>query len=52
MGIPPGLELEGGSGLARMPKRLEALNGWLWLSSQPGEGTTMTAAVPLAVARR
>ncbi len=34
-------------GLSAAGQRLEALNGCLELSSQPGEGTTLTATVPL-----
>jgi PAS domain S-box-containing protein len=40
---PPGL----GMGLAGMRERLQSLNGWLVLESQPGQGTHLTAQIPL-----
>lgn len=41
-----------GFGLAGMRERLAALGGQLLLESNPGEGTTVTAALPLALAAR
>ncbi len=41
-----------GVGLAGMRERLTALGGQLLLESNPGEGTTVTAALPLARAAR
>lgn len=41
-----------GFGLAGMRERLTALGGQLLLESSPGEGTTVTAALPLARAAR
>jgi signal transduction histidine kinase len=41
-----------GFGLAGMRERLTALGGQLLLESNPGEGTTVTAALPLARAAR
>ena len=39
-----------GSGLTNMGDRLDALGGWLELTSQPGTGTTVSGSVPVASA--
>jgi uncharacterized protein YhfF len=43
-----GAEAEAGSGLAGLSDRVAALGGELVVSSPPGEGTTLTATIPLA----
>jgi signal transduction histidine kinase len=42
----------GGFGLTAMRERVEQLRGTLMVESAPGEGTTLMAAVPVAVGRR
>ena len=42
-----GADLAGGSGLAGLVDRMEALGGTLDVDSPVGAGTTVTAAVPL-----
>lgn len=42
----------GGFGLTAMRERVEQLRGTLIVESAPGEGTTLMAAVPVAVGRR
>jgi signal transduction histidine kinase len=46
-----GADLHGGSGLAGLKDRVEALGGRLWLHSTPGAGTTLHAELPLSQAR-
>ena len=36
----------GGSGLRGLADRVEALGGWLTVSSPPGRGTTLRAEIP------
>jgi signal transduction histidine kinase len=42
-----GADVTGGSGLAGLKDRIEALGGHLWLHSPPGAGTTLQADLPL-----
>jgi signal transduction histidine kinase/uncharacterized protein YhfF len=43
-----GADAGGGSGLAGLSDRVAALGGELTVASPPGEGTTLTAVIPLA----
>jgi signal transduction histidine kinase/uncharacterized protein YhfF len=43
-----GADLEGGTGLAGLRNRIEALGGTLVISSPPGEGTRLEARIPMA----
>jgi signal transduction histidine kinase len=45
-----GADVGGGSGLVGLTDRIEALGGRLTVSSPVGTGTTVRAAIPLAVA--
>nr|CRL71631.1 multi-sensor signal transduction histidine kinase [Mycolicibacterium malmesburyense] len=38
-----------GSGLVGLRDRVEALSGQLWVASRPGEGTTVSATMPVPV---
>jgi signal transduction histidine kinase len=42
-----GAELDGGSGIQGLMDRVGALSGTLGMESPPGEGTTVTATIPL-----
>jgi signal transduction histidine kinase len=42
-----GADFGGGSGLAGLKDRAEALGGWLSLHSPPGAGTVLEMALPL-----
>ena len=46
-----GADVTGGSGLAGLRDRAEALGGRLWLHSPPGEGTTLQVQLPVGQAR-
>jgi signal transduction histidine kinase len=46
-----GADVTGGSGLAGLKDRIEALGGHLWLHSPPGAGTTLQVQLPLGQAR-
>jgi uncharacterized protein YhfF len=43
-----GADLEGGTGLAGLRNRIEALGGTLVIASPPGEGTRLEARIPMA----
>jgi GAF domain-containing protein len=43
-----GADFAGGSGLAGIKDRMEALGGRIWLHSQPGTGTAMYIVMPLS----
>jgi signal transduction histidine kinase len=43
-----GAELDGGSGIQGLIDRVGALNGTLDIESPPGQGTTVTASIPLS----
>jgi hypothetical protein len=43
-----GADLDGGSGVQGLMDRVGALSGWLSMGSPPGEGTTVTATIPLS----
>jgi signal transduction histidine kinase len=45
-----GADPAGGSGLMGLADRVEALDGTMRLSSEPGDGTTVTVELPLAAA--
>jgi signal transduction histidine kinase/uncharacterized protein YhfF len=45
---PGGADLDSGSGLSGLRDRVTALGGRLTVASPPGEGTTLTADIPLA----
>jgi signal transduction histidine kinase len=47
-----GAKVTGGSGLAGLRDRVEALGGRLWLHSPPGEGTTLKVQLPVGQAAR
>jgi signal transduction histidine kinase len=42
-----GADFAGGSGLAGLKDRIEALGGRIWMHSPPGGGTTVQIALPL-----
>jgi signal transduction histidine kinase len=43
-----GADFAGGSGLAGIKDRMEALGGQIWLQSPPGTGTAMQIVIPLS----
>ena len=43
-----GADFAGGSGLAGIKDRMEALGGQIWLQSPPGTGTAMRIVIPLS----
>ena len=43
-----GADFAGGSGLAGIKDRMEALGGRIWLQSPPGAGTAMQIVIPLS----
>jgi signal transduction histidine kinase len=43
-----GADFAGGSGLAGIKDRMEALGGQIWLQSPPGAGTAMQIVIPLS----
>src|SRR5207247_653455 len=43
-----GADIRGGSGLAGLADRVEALGGWLRVESPPREGTRLCATLPLS----
>jgi signal transduction histidine kinase len=43
-----GADFAGGSGLAGIKDRMEALGGWIWLQSPPGAGTAVQIVIPLS----
>jgi len=43
-----GADFAGGSGLAGIKDRMEALGGQIWLQSTPGTGTAMQIVIPLS----
>ncbi len=46
---PEKVKPDGKIGLAGMRERVEALGGWFELVSHPGEGTTVSASLPLTI---
>ena len=46
-----GARMNGSSGLLGLRDRAAAVNGTLWFESPPGEGTRVTAALPIAAAQ-
>jgi two-component system sensor histidine kinase UhpB len=47
VGLPPG-QLRSGRGLKSIEERISAVGGQLLIDSQPGRGTALSLAIPLA----
>ena len=48
-GFDPELQSGKGFGIVGMRQRIQSLGGQLIIASQPGQGTQVTAIVPLAI---